>query len=65
MGRIITVKNLKTDEVLKDTAYELFRNNESFQSDKTDGEGKIKQEDLVPGKYSVLVKKQEEENNGE
>jgi hypothetical protein len=62
-----TVKGVAQDRagnVLGNCAYEIFRNDEPFERGTTDSEGRITYEDLIPGKYSVVLKHDEDEENG-
>ena len=37
-------------------SYELYKDEEMFKEGRTDNEGFIKYEDLIPGRYRVLLK---------
>ncbi|MDR0320569.1 MAG: phage baseplate assembly protein V [Treponema sp.] len=61
----VVVQDEITQEIIKDAPCELFRDGETFQEVTTDDDGKITLEDLVPGNYSIMPKRKEEEDDGE
>ena len=52
---------LKSDDtIIKDQNYILYKENEEFKKGKFDSNGKIEEKDIIPGKYSILIKTKDE-----
>lgn len=56
----IIIKN-EEDECLENIPYRIISNGEDYKTGKTDSEGKILEEDLIPALYKIILLLEEEE----
>ena len=59
-GKIEIYLKKSDDTIIKDQNYILYKENEEFKKGKFDSDGKIEEKDIIPGKYSILIKTKDE-----
>ena len=61
IGAKIEIYLKKSDNtIIKNKNYILYKENEEFKKGKFDSDGKVEEKDVVPGKYSILIKTKDE-----